>query len=417
MKRHATITSIFTRLGLGMLAVVMMSGTVTPVYAQAEVYDEIFWNQNEPIFYDPRDFACGTAATSLTGDSVEAKVWNYFVEKGLTAEQIAGVMGNIEAESGGIRTDAVESNGVGYGLVQWSFGRRAALEQAAADAGVSPAELSFQLDYIYYELTNRPISRSEYSGLGSTEWEGLIKQTTVEDALVFFHHEYEISYLIIHPNPRQAVIDARGGFDHPEFLMPNGLRGAAWFFNEFGKAGLGNPSDGCAVQSGGEFVHPIADGTRVNEGYGGPRSFGSVICGGVIWHNGYDFDGQENTTPIVAAHAGTVTVTNDYNNAVYVTHADGFQTRYLHMNHGAVSVENGQTVKAGDQLGFLGNTGYSSGPHLHFEVEVSGNTNPKVAEMPVGPCTFGKFVNPEVFMSAHGVSICPNGGCDLARTQ
>jgi murein DD-endopeptidase MepM/ murein hydrolase activator NlpD len=54
-------------------------------------------------------------------------------------------------------------------------------------------------------------------------------------------------------------------------------------------------------------------------------------------------------------------------------HGDGVETRYYHMSPGSITVEDGQEVKQGVQIGILGNSGNSSAPHLHYEVVVNGN--------------------------------------------
>lgn len=75
----------------------------------------------------------------------------------------------------------------------------------------------------------------------------------------------------------------------------------------------------------------------------------------------------------MAIHSGTVTKAGwfgGYGYAVIVQHADGSEAIYGHSS--AVSVHEGQQVKAGDQLGLVGNTGHSYGAHLHLEVHVKG---------------------------------------------
>jgi murein DD-endopeptidase MepM/ murein hydrolase activator NlpD len=59
-----------------------------------------------------------------------------------------------------------------------------------------------------------------------------------------------------------------------------------------------------------------------------------------------------------------------YGNMVEVRHSDGSMTRYAHMN--AIYVQEGQQVGQADQIGEMGSTGYSTGPHLHFEVHPNG---------------------------------------------
>jgi murein DD-endopeptidase MepM/ murein hydrolase activator NlpD len=95
-------------------------------------------------------------------------------------------------------------------------------------------------------------------------------------------------------------------------------------------------------------------------------------------------------TPIVAAHAGVVTFVgwdDGYGMHVEVAQADGYVTTYSHMSGWTTNV--GQLVKAGQQLGMVGSTGDSTGPHLHFEVHVPG----------------GARMDPAVWLREHGVSI------------
>ncbi|MGI6209440.1 MAG: peptidoglycan DD-metalloendopeptidase family protein [Anaerolineae bacterium] len=83
--------------------------------------------------------------------------------------------------------------------------------------------------------------------------------------------------------------------------------------------------------------------------------------------------------PVVAADGGTVTLVSwqnyGYGYHVIIAHADGTETLYAHLS--AISVEAGQTVAAGQEVGLVGSTGRSTGPHLHFEVRTNGvQTNP-----------------------------------------
>lgn len=79
-------------------------------------------------------------------------------------------------------------------------------------------------------------------------------------------------------------------------------------------------------------------------------------------------------TPIYAAESGTVTVIpnrgNGYGNYIIMNHGNGMTTLYGHLSGFAVS--NGQYVSRGQQIGYEGSTGWSTGPHLHFEVMVNG---------------------------------------------
>jgi murein DD-endopeptidase MepM/ murein hydrolase activator NlpD len=89
-------------------------------------------------------------------------------------------------------------------------------------------------------------------------------------------------------------------------------------------------------------------------------------------HEGIDITAALNT-PIVAPAAGRVVKVgweNGYGLMVELDHGYGLETKYAHMLRTAVQV--GQMVKRGDRLGYVGSTGLSTGPHLHYEVLVNG---------------------------------------------
>lgn len=89
-------------------------------------------------------------------------------------------------------------------------------------------------------------------------------------------------------------------------------------------------------------------------------------------HTGDDV-GAPSGTPIKAAAAGTVisaSYGSVYGNNVMISHGRGLVTMYAHQSQMAVS--SGQKVKRGQTIGYVGSTGYSTGPHLHFEVHVNG---------------------------------------------
>lgn len=89
-------------------------------------------------------------------------------------------------------------------------------------------------------------------------------------------------------------------------------------------------------------------------------------------HTGLDFAAPSGT-PTVSISAGTVTETGyagAYGNRVIITHNDGTEVWYCHLS--SVGVQPGQTVAAGQQIGTVGSTGNSTGPHLHLEVRPGG---------------------------------------------
>ncbi|PBB93763.1 peptidase M23 [Mesorhizobium sp. WSM3864] len=104
----------------------------------------------------------------------------------------------------------------------------------------------------------------------------------------------------------------------------------------------------------------------------GPRKH--PILGTVRIHKGVDWAAPVGT-PIMAAFDGEITFQGDggsYGNLVKITHANGRETRYAHMQKFAIASGVGTKVKAGDIIGYIGTTGLSTGPHLHFELYQSG---------------------------------------------
>jgi murein DD-endopeptidase MepM/ murein hydrolase activator NlpD len=90
-------------------------------------------------------------------------------------------------------------------------------------------------------------------------------------------------------------------------------------------------------------------------------------------HNGIDFAASIGT-PIYATADGKVAIVDvkfsGYGKLVEIDHGFGYRTRYAHMHDFAVRV--GQNVKRGDLIGYVGNTGMSTAPHLHYEVMING---------------------------------------------
>jgi len=145
-------------------------------------------------------------AGSVSGDTPEAKIWNFLIANGFTHEQAAGIMGNLQAESHFSSSVVEYSGGGGYGIAQWTAGRRSLLEEAAARQHVAVSDLVFQLGYLLYDMQHR---RTMYYTHYHTVWDAVMAQTTIAGALLVFHNEYEQSYLMNYGD--QAVLDARLG--------------------------------------------------------------------------------------------------------------------------------------------------------------------------------------------------------------
>jgi murein DD-endopeptidase MepM/ murein hydrolase activator NlpD len=125
------------------------------------------------------------------------------------------------------------------------------------------------------------------------------------------------------------------------------------------------------------FSMPVRSNFRLTSGFGYRRD---PINGGRRLHAGTDFAGPRGT-PIHATGDGTVIFAgrqSGYGLMVEIRHPFGITTRYAHMSR--LTVSEGERVSRGDRIGDMGNTGRSTGTHLHYEVRRSGD--------PVNPMTF-----------------------------
>ncbi|TCS77205.1 murein hydrolase activator EnvC family protein [Muricomes intestini] len=123
------------------------------------------------------------------------------------------------------------------------------------------------------------------------------------------------------------------------------------------------PSSTPVVSGSGQFTNPCP-GATISSTFGYRDFDGS-------FHKGLDLAAAEGT-PTYAAADGYVVIANwsdSAGNWVVINHGNGLTTKYMH--HSALCVSAGQTVVKGQQIGYVGDTGNSFGPHLHFQVEVN----------------------------------------------
>ena len=102
-------------------------------------------------------------------------------------------------------------------------------------------------------------------------------------------------------------------------------------------------------------------------------------------HRGIDYAAPKGT-PVLAAGDGTVRIagrTHANGNYVVLRHGETFETKYLHLSRIARGIRGGARVEQGKVIGYVGATGYATGPHLHYEFLVNGvHQNPRTVELP-----------------------------------
>jgi murein DD-endopeptidase MepM/ murein hydrolase activator NlpD len=185
---------------------------------------------------------------------------------------------------------------------------------------------------------------------------------------------------------------ARGTLSIHRFRAGRARQERLWLANgeAAAPASLRWPLDEINVSSGfGLRSDPIAQPvvvsaktkTKNKTAAGGPVRPGPVARRALIMHQGVDF-AAESGTPIHAAAAGTVTgarPNGGYGNWIEISHDDGLKTVYGHLSAFASDLAEGAWVERGQLIGFVGTTGRSTGPHLHFELQHNGvPTNPVV---------------------------------------
>jgi murein DD-endopeptidase MepM/ murein hydrolase activator NlpD len=131
-------------------------------------------------------------------------------------------------------------------------------------------------------------------------------------------------------------------------------------------------------------------GSRYTSGFGGRKH---PLLRRWRMHTGVDW-GAPRGTPILAAGDATVEKVGrqgGYGNYIRLRHANGFATAYGHLSRYAPGLAAGITVKQGQVIGFVGSTGFSTGPHLHYEVLVNNkHVNPMTIQVPRGLQLTGK---------------------------
>jgi murein DD-endopeptidase MepM/ murein hydrolase activator NlpD len=173
------------------------------------------------------------------------------------------------------------------------------------------------------------------------------------------------------------------------------------FYNENGqsvrKALLRTPIDGARISSGfGRRQHPILGYTRM--------------------HKGLDFAARRGT-PIYAAGDGVVDFAGrkgGYGKYVRIRHTGIYKTAYAHMHRYGKGVRTGRRVRQGQIIGYVGSTGRSTGPHLHYEVHKNGRqVNPRSIKLPSGLKLKGHELT---IFKAHRLAL-DNRYAALTRTQ
>jgi murein DD-endopeptidase MepM/ murein hydrolase activator NlpD len=135
------------------------------------------------------------------------------------------------------------------------------------------------------------------------------------------------------------------------------------------------------------------DGARISSGFGMRRH---PVLGYSKMHKGMDFAAPRGT-PVYAAGDGVIEKLgrfSSYGNYIRIRHKSDLKTAYAHLNGYKAGLKSGSRIKQGQVIGYVGTTGRSTGPHLHYEVLVSSRqVNPNSIKLPTGKALAGKDLN------------------------
>lgn len=156
----------------------------------------------------------------------------------------------------------------------------------------------------------------------------------------------------------------------------------AYYFDHGDNTGAYYDHRGKSITKGFENK-PIQTAARVSSAYG--MRFHPILKT-YRMHTGMDYAAPTGT-PIVAPSDGVVSFVGTkggYGQTVMLSHRKGMETLYAHMSKFESGITNGKSVKAGQVIGYVGSTGRSTGPHLHYEVRINGQmVDPSTVALPV----------------------------------
>lgn len=270
----------------------------------------------------------------VKGNSVSDQLWNYFIKKGLTPYQVAGMLGNAQAESGmdpSAEQVVGNRNLGGKGLFQWDD-RKFNLYQYAEQHRKSWTDAQLQFDFTWQELQTTE----------SYAYKMLKSSKNVTEAALNFHRYFE----------RSADTPA---------MEQRRVTYAKEYLDKYSASGGGSVEfDGSWIDLSKGINFPFdPDGTNPYYPFGG-KHFGIDV--------NYIYE------PLYSTVTGQATAIPDdgsgYGNHVWINNGKGLEVIYGHMN--TLAWVGTRHVVPGDYIGESGNTGRSTGPHLHYEMRQNG---------------------------------------------
>jgi murein DD-endopeptidase MepM/ murein hydrolase activator NlpD len=221
------------------------------------------------------------------------------------------------------------------------------------------------------------------SSLYQAGQDAAVPQSVLSDVIKAFAYDVDFEREI-HPGDSFEIIYERMEDDQGRLARTGNILFASltrgdqtleiYWFEPKGGSGEFYNSKGESVRK--DLLRTPLDVVRVTSGYGMRKH---PILGYSKMHKGVDFAASTGT-PILASGSGVVEFAGrkgGYGNFIKIRHNGQYQTAYAHLSRFAKGLSKGDKVKQGQVIGYVGSTGRSTGPHLHYEVLVDGkNMNP-----------------------------------------
>lgn len=322
---------------------------------------------------------CSTGSGSLVaGSNNEEKVWNYLVgNMGLSAVQAAGIMGNIQQESGFSPTIVNKRSGA-YGLIQWFAGRETNLENYARSVNKDKGDLGMQLDFMKQELEGPSYKARVLDPIRATNDLAQVTRIWLE--------KFEIPC-----SPPGRACDKETATRVPFAQNWLSLFGS----NTAGAVGNGQAVGGCGGNgvSADGFVFPLkTTKSTINKGVDGSKWCPTSQENCHHHYNAADIF-AETGTEVLAARGGEVILVKPRPDHVVIKGDDGKLYYYTHMGAGTTTVAKGQHVVAGATIGRVGVNADADGTtrHLHFDMLPGSQGNRPACKS--AACTKYPFIN------------------------
>ncbi|MCD2518239.1 peptidoglycan DD-metalloendopeptidase family protein [Massilia sp. G4R7] len=276
------------------------------------------------------------------------------------------------------------------------------------------------------EMRSRVIASSLYSATDSNVDGGSMPDSVVSQMIEMFSTNIDFRSDIKRGDRFNVVYETfwldgelvkTGRILAGEFVNRGVAYQSVWFEDPVTKQGGYYSLDGKALKKA--FLKSPLQFSRISSGF---SMRVHPLSGKWKAHKGVDYAASTGT-PIRAAADGTVDFAGNsggYGNQVVLKHWSKYSTAYAHMSRIAPGMRKGAKVSQGDVIGYVGSTGWSTGPHLHYEFRVAGQAqNPdkfkSLAQQPLTPAELTRFRMAAAEMNHRFSLLAPSGNAMAAR--